>query len=527
MNTGLERLVRGVAGSGGPGIAVGVYRNGELIAHAEAGEACVEFGVPIDADTRFEIASMSKQFTAAAVMLLCRDGVLSLDDDVRTHLPELALAGPVTIAQCLEHTGGLREWLSSADIAGVSMTRITQASTLAFVAGFREFNFPPGTDFAYSNTGYVLAASIVERTTGRTLGEFAEERIFAPLGMTRTLFREDSRAVLPAFAYGYMARGDGIARADTEECAVGDGGIATSLSDLGPWFGFLHDGRGLGADIRDALLQRGVLDDGTALSYARGIYHVDIAGRPAFGHAGGATGYRSQLLFVPGEDLGVAVLTNCSANDPVALSARALEHALDADAVEPDRFLVDADSAAALVGHWIDPDSEDVLALRADDDGRLCSEGLFPGGEFALTADGSWLAIGEPVAMRLRLDGEKLVAASVLRPGRGNTFVRCAAPDASAVPPTGLYRSPELGTYAEITPEGMLDLGLAFRGRLEPAADAAFSAEGFRVRPEGDDISVTAWGARRIRFVRRPASERPRGIPAGLKELPQVVEAES
>ncbi|WP_217183354.1 serine hydrolase [Streptomyces sp. AC495_CC817] len=515
MKTDLTQLVSGVTGPGRPGLAIGLYRDGRLIDHAEAGEASIEFGVPVDADTRFEIASMSKQFTAAAVLLLCRDGKLSLDDDVRRHLPELSLAVPVTVRQCLEHTGGLREWLSSADMAGVSMTRITQDQTLAFVAGFRELNFAPGDDFSYSNTGYVLAASLVQRITGQTLGAFAAARIFEPLGMTRTLFREDSRAVIPQFAYGYMSAGEEIVRADTEECAVGDGGIATSLADLGPWFGFLGDGRVLGVDIRDGLLQRGVLNDGTAHTYARGIYHVDIAGRPAFGHAGGAMGYRTQLLYVPGEDLGVAVLTNTSAYDPVALSAQALEQALGAPAPEPVEFIDDADAAAVLAGHWIDRSTEFTIAIE-EQSGRLRSSGLLLEGELALAGDGGWRGLGDLAPLRLDVVGDTLEAVSPLRPGRGSVFERCAAPDASATPPAGVYRSPELGTYAVIGDDGALAIGLHSTGQLEPAPDGAFSAAGFTVRADGDDILVTSWGARRVRFERQPDGEGPRGIPAGL-----------
>jgi CubicO group peptidase (beta-lactamase class C family) len=512
-------LVRGVAGPGLPGLAIGIYRDGHLIEHAEAGEASVEFSVPIDVGTRFEIASTSKHFTAAAVLLLCRDGILSLDDDIRAHLPELSLGEAVTVAQCLEHTGGLREWLSSADIAGLPMTRVTQDQALAFVSGFTTLNFAPGTEFAYSNTGYILAASIVEHISGRTLGEFAEERIFAPLGMTQTFFREDSRAVIPRFAYGYMRDGRAVARADTEECAVGDGGLVTSVADLASWFGFLQDGRVLGADIRDGLLQRSVLADGTEHPYARGLYHVDIAGRHAFGHAGGAQGYRSQLLFVPEENLGVAVLTNSSALDPVVLSAQAIEEALDAPPPECPRFVVvDADSTVPLVGHWIDHRTDDVLTIERADDGRVRSSGTLPDAEFGLAEDGRWHAVGASAPMCLRLDGDRLETASALRPGRDAVYERCEGPDTSSRPPVGVYRSRELGTYAIITEGSVIELGTRFTGRIEAAPDGAFSAPGMTIRRVGDDILISSWGARRIRFERQPGGEGPRGIPAGLKQ---------
>ncbi|GGT73690.1 serine hydrolase [Streptomyces atratus] len=310
----LPTLFEGPIGPDDPGMAVATYRDGALVDVGCAGLASVEFGVPIDARTRFDIALASKQFTAVSVLLLARDGVLALADDIRDHLPELNVDQKITIEQCL-HTADLQEWFALVGIAGVPVTRRTEGHFLSILAGIRRTNFAPGVEFSYSNTGYVLAAAIIRRATGMSLREFSAERIFGPLGMADTMWRDDSSEVLPRFAYGYG--NDVMRRADTEECVVGDGGLATTVADLARWLGFLADGRVLGADIRAALLERMVLADGTVHPYALGVYHFTVGGKAVYGHAGSVDGYRSQLLYAPEDGLGFACLANQTRIDPL------------------------------------------------------------------------------------------------------------------------------------------------------------------------------------------------------------------
>ncbi|WP_433236923.1 serine hydrolase domain-containing protein [Streptosporangium sp. CA-135522] len=505
----LSDLVHSSVRPGGPGLAIGVYSDGRLIHHAAAGMASVEFEVPIDTGTRFDIASMSKQFTAAAALLLCRDGRLSLDDDIRKHLPELKLSVPVSVAQCLRHTGGLREWLSLSMLAGRSLTRITQAQALAFVAGLAEVNFEPGTDFSYSNTGYILVTSAIERITGQSLRAFTAERMFAPLGMTDTHFRDDSQEPLARYAYGYGVSEQGVRRADTEECAVGDGMIVTSVADLGPWFGFLHDGRVLGADVRDALLER----DDTDAPYALGIYHTTVSGQPAFGHAGGAPGYRSQLLFLPERGIGIAVLTNNTSVDPGRVGYQALRLAAGLpDEAEP-ALIADHAAAEALSGFWCDSGTGTTFQIEQADDGRITlTGGGHLSGTFALTSDGTWH--GED--NRLHVVDGRIMAGSIYAPGRARAFLPCAAPVEGARPPAAVYLSPEVGTLATITDEGVLELGLSLVAPIEPAPDGCFAAGPVTLRPDGDDLLISLHGLHRLRFVRQPDGTRPVGVPPGL-----------
>ncbi|MER6951006.1 serine hydrolase domain-containing protein [Nonomuraea sp. NPDC000554] len=487
-----------------PGIALGVYADGKLVDHAVAGLASVEFGVPIDTRTRFDIASMSKQFTATAVLLLCRKGRLSLDDDIREHLPELKLSVPVTIGQCLRHTGGLREWLTLSALTGRPLTRITQDQALVLVAGLTDVNFAPGTAFSYSNTGYILVTSAIERITGQTLRAFTTEHLFAPLGMADTHFRDDSQEPLPRFAYGYGISDKGVHRADTEECAVGDGMVATSVADLAPWFGFLQDGRVLGEDLRDALLAHD-------RAYGLGLYYTTIGGQAVLGHAGGAPGYRSQLLYLPDRGVGIALLTNNSSVDPVSIGTEALRLAAG---LPKDPEPVREKTVETLTGYWHDPITDETFLAEPAPGGDVTLSGGHPSGTFVRTTDGTW----HHEAFRLRATPDSIVVKSIHAPGRDRTYRRCAPPAEGAMLPAAVYLSRELGILATITEQGFLELGLNLVAPIRPAPAGGFTAGLATLRPDGDDLLVSAHGVHRLRFVREPHGTRPVGIPPGLSE---------
>ena len=473
----LTELVQSKVRPDDPGVAVGIFSNGIMIHHAAAGLASVELGVPVDANTRNDTASVTKQFTAAAAMLLCADGKLSLEDDIRRHLPELKLPTPVTVEQCLRHTAGLPDWLSLAVMAGLPLTRITQDQVLAFVAELSGLNFEPGSRFSYSNTGYVLVASLVQRLSGMTLGEFAAARIFGPLGMRHTLYREDTLIPLSSFANGYRIEGRGATRADTEECAVGDGGLVTSIADLGPWLGFLQDGRVLGSEVRDALVRcEGAVGEASR-PYALGLAHLNVGGHRALGHSGAVPGYRSQLLFLPDAGVGVAVLSNNSSIQPRQMAVDALQLATRLASNEaPQSVAADTAATDALVGYWVDPATDVTVRVERTDEGRVALSGAFLTGEFVSTPGGIWQGLQDSADSRLQLTGNRLRVSSTFRPGDDSIFHRCEPPSIGATIPACVYRSPELGALASITEDGQLELGRQTVARIEPAPDGAFTA---------------------------------------------------
>ncbi|MCZ9880464.1 serine hydrolase domain-containing protein [Arthrobacter sp. B2a2-09] len=515
LTTQLSQLLDTVVRPGWPGVAVGVYSDGKLLEHAEAGLACVEFDVPVAATTRFDIASMSKHFAATAVLLLCRDGQLSLDDDIRTYLPELKLTSKVTVGQCLRHTGGVPDYLALSRLAGRTMTRITQNQVLAFIAELTEINFEPETDISYSNSGYVLIASLIHRISGKSLREFAAERIFGPLGMAETFFRDDSREVLRDFAYGYEVTDHGVRRADSEESLVGDGALVTSIADLGPWFGFLQDGRVLGVEIRDGLLAQVGPTGSKPREYAHGLIHSVIGGEAVFGHAGGVQGYKSQLFFMPSRNLGVALLTNNSSVDPERIGIELLLLATGLSADEPKEFLDGSNAAAGVVGYWQDVGADAFVRVEAEN-GRIRLSNGHMGGEFVLAADGTWYGQGNGASLRLSRSGESFTLGILSSPWRDRSYRRCEPPLANTSLAPAVYRSPELGTLITVAGNDMAEIGLDLVASVEPGPAGTFSAAGIVLRPDGDDLLVSSNGAGRLRYQRQSDDTVPVGVPAGL-----------
>lgn len=308
-----------------PGCAVGVSRGGQVLLEKAYGMADLERGVPNTVETIFEAGSVSKQFTAAAVLLLAQDGKLSLDDPARRYLPELPDYGvPLTIRHMLQHTSGLRDWGEVAAIAGWPRgSRVhTHAHVLDIVSRQRALNFPPGTRYSYSNTGYNLAAVIVQRVSGMPLAEFTRARIFEPLGMTRTSWRDVHTRIVRHRALAYGAGPSGFAADMPFENAYGNGGLLTTVGDLLIWNENFVTGT-IGGPAFLALQQEpGRLNDGTPHAYAMGLRVDEYKGVAGVGHSGATAGYRAHLAYFPGQRLSVAVLCNVASGNATQSALR-------------------------------------------------------------------------------------------------------------------------------------------------------------------------------------------------------------
>lgn len=196
--------------SDSPGCALGVYKDGQIIYKQGYGMADLENDIPITPATVFHVASMSKQFTAASIVLLAQQGKLSLNDDVHKYLPELPDFGErITIRNLIYHTSGLRDQWDLLDLAGwrYSLDLITDDDVMSVMTRQKELNFKPGDKHVYSNTGYTLLGLIVKRVSGLSLREFSTENIFEPLGMTHTHFRDDHGEIVKHNALGYEREG--------------------------------------------------------------------------------------------------------------------------------------------------------------------------------------------------------------------------------------------------------------------------------------------------------------------------------
>jgi CubicO group peptidase (beta-lactamase class C family) len=338
-----------------PGCAVGIERAGQPVLERAYGAADLEHGVSNRVDTVFEAGSVSKQFTAASVLLLVQDGRLSLQDSVRKYIPELPdYTGPITIAELLGHTSGLRDWGGVEDIAGwprgdrvYSMDEILHITTLQ-----KALNYKPGSAWSYTNTGYNLLAIIVERVSGKKLPAFSQERIFIPLGMTHSTWRDDFRRVVRDRAIAYSAGTGGYQQNMPFENSIGNGGLLTTVGDLLIWNRALSQGA-LGAFATAELQRRSILNDGRALDYARGLFIERYRGFAEVSHAGATGGYRAWLGRYPEQHLSIALLCNAAdARTPT------LAHAV------ADRYLSGAPSPPAVAR---DPSLAKWAGLYADD----------------------------------------------------------------------------------------------------------------------------------------------------------------
>jgi CubicO group peptidase (beta-lactamase class C family) len=298
-----------------PGCAVGVAVRGKPVLMKAYGMADLEHNVPNTPDTVFESGSVAKQFTAMAIMLLVQDGRVSPDDQVRKHIPELPDYGvPLTIRHMLTHTSGLRDWGSVASIAGAPRTtrEYTHAHVLDIVSRQKSLNFPPGTQWSYSNTGFNLSAIIVDRVSGMSFAEFSKRRIFQPLGMTSTQWRDDHRRIVKGRAIAYSAASGSYEIEMPFENVHGNGGLLTTVGDLLKW-----NENFVKPLVGDATLLKqmhtvGKYNDGRDLDYGFGLYVRPLDGVKNIYHSGSTAGYRAHLNRFPESHTSVAVLCNAS-----------------------------------------------------------------------------------------------------------------------------------------------------------------------------------------------------------------------
>ena len=300
-------------GSETPGCAVGVATNGKPVLAKGYGMADLEHDIKITPDSLFEAGSVSKQFTAAAVMLVARDGKLSIDDQVSKYIPELPDYGsPLTIRHMLNHTSGLRDWGNVAGIAGwPRTTRVhTQGHMLDIVSRQRALNFTPGTQWSYSNTGFNLAAMIVARASNWTFPEFTRTRLFTPLGMTHTSWRDDYTRIEKGRAIAYRENPDGYHTDMPFEDVYGNGGLLTTVGDLLKWNEHYDSPVAADAAMLAEQQKAGHFNDGREHGYALGLFVGTYKGLREVDHSGSTAGYQAFLTRFPDQHVSVAVLCN-------------------------------------------------------------------------------------------------------------------------------------------------------------------------------------------------------------------------
>lgn len=307
-----------------PGCAVSVVHRGVTVAERAYGMADLDLSVPARTDSVYEAGSTSKQFTAAAIILLARDGRLGLDDDIRKYLPEMPHYGkPITIRHMLHHVSGLRDWGGVAAVEGWprDSRTVTNADVLTIAARQKGLNFAPGSHYLYSNTNFNLLAIIVQRVSGQTLAAFTKARIFTPLGMADTRWRDDHNAIVPRRAHAYVRVGSGYELGQPIEDAYGNGGLLTTVRDLQTWNAALESDR-LGPGFTAEVEQQVNFPGGGRVAYAAGLFRLTYNGTEEIAHPGATGGYRAWLGRYPAHKLSIALLCNAGDADTVALSRR-------------------------------------------------------------------------------------------------------------------------------------------------------------------------------------------------------------
>ena len=297
--------------AGGPGAAVAVRQRGELIHVAGYGLANVEWGIPIDADTVFRIGSITKQFTAAAIMRLAEAGKLSIDDPIEAHLPDYPVNGRrITVRHLLNHTSGIKSYTGLpnffAEHSGKALTLVEMIDV------FKDLppDFGPGDKFLYNNSGYMLLGAIIETASGQDYETFLSETFFKPLGMTRTRYLHD-QPIVPRRAAGYELAPKLVNAAPISmNWPHAAGALGSTVNDLLRWDAALRGGEVVSPASYAAMSAPGRLNDGSPIRYGFGLLAGRYRDHPVIGHNGGINGFVTSLGHWPDDDLTVVLLSN-------------------------------------------------------------------------------------------------------------------------------------------------------------------------------------------------------------------------
>ena len=364
-----------------PGCSLGVIRNGSFVFQNSYGQASLELGVPLSSESVFYMASVSKQFTAASVVLAAEQGLLSLDDDIRKYIPELPDYGHrITLRQMLHQTSGFRDFFALLFLAGREDSTLSSPDdVLRLIAGQKGLNNVPGEEFVYSNSNYFLLGVVIKRATGKTLAEFAAANIFAPLGMKNTRFYDDNTVVVPnrVAAYSPSAGGGFRVNWSTVFDIVGSGGLLSDVDDLLLWDRNFYSNRLGKGDLAKQLQTPGTLNSGHEINYGLGLWLGEYRGLKTVEHSGGTFGYRTELLRFPEQNFSVALLCNVSNADAEGLARRVSDLYL-VDRLKPDASAAVSSTSLAdpapFVGTYLDPRTQMVYTFT-ESDGSLVAWG--------------------------------------------------------------------------------------------------------------------------------------------------------
>jgi CubicO group peptidase (beta-lactamase class C family) len=337
------------------GLAVGMVRGADTLIMKSYGMADLEWQIPLTVDAVFEIGSVTKQFTAAAILQLRDRGKLDLDADVTQYLPGFDTQGHrIPVRRLLDHTSGIKGATEMASFRTI-MTQDLPRDTLLDLIAAEPFDFPPGDALIYNNSAYILLGHIIEKVSGKSYEEYVEQELFAKLGMTRSSYCSNTD-VVPRKARGYRLSRDGLTQgAYTNHLwPFSAGSLCSTVGDLLTWLAALHGGRVLSDASYREMITPGTLNDGTRVRYAMGLGTSDPRGRPAIGHGGAiGSGFLAHTMYYPDENLFVVMLVNTAGNlSPAALATEMVDVLYPPARPEMKRF---AGDPTPLLGTYAGP----------------------------------------------------------------------------------------------------------------------------------------------------------------------------
>ena len=302
----------------GPGCQLGISRNGQVVFSRAWGMADLEHNIPLSNSSVIEAGSVSKQFTAAAILLLEQQGKLSVNDDVRKYVPEVPDYGtPILLRQMMMHTSGLKDWGSVMDIAGWPRSTKTYSNddALLIISRQKTLNHTPGAEYIYSNSNYNLFAIIVERVSGMSLAEFTRIHLFEPAGMKHTEWRNNFKKIVPNRAIAYEKSGDTYLTDMPNEYVYGNGGLLTTVEDLLKWNDYYLNGKFGNPSLLPKQLTTYPFNNGQMNPYGAGLVVNSVRGWKSIAHTGATASYRASLEYFPELGLSIAWLSNSSEFD--------------------------------------------------------------------------------------------------------------------------------------------------------------------------------------------------------------------
>ena len=494
-----------------PGCAAAVSLNGQTVFEEAFGLADMEHDVPNTPQTIFESGSVAKQFTAASLVLLQQEGKLSLDDPVKKYIPELPDYGaPLTIRHLLNHTSGLRDWgtVMSLTGAGRGDRVITQDLALDVITHQRALDFTPGAEYSYSNSGYNLAAIIVERISKQKFPAFVAEHLFKPLGMNNSSWRDDYQRIVPGRAQAYARQGDGPWRLNMPFMNVyGNGGMLTTVGDWMKWNAML-DSRSLGAPLVEALETRGVLNDGRKIAYALGLEVSTYKGLKDVSHGGSTAGYQTFLARYPEKKVSIGVMCNGTSPSAGLIAATITDEIFGPypETARTDSAKVSEDELKKFVGLWRNEKTHSPARF-------VIQNGVsrWSGARVVPMGGGQFTVAGNQLKFTFDKDGKPVSAETVDSDGEVTRF----APEKEWTPTPaelasikGDWFSEEAGATFTIILEGdkaFLKQRPATRLAMQPLYKDHFEVQGYVVwftRDKNGKVTNMHVGASRMRDMR-------------------------